>query len=384
MRRRTPFCLLALSLSACERVTAPQALVAVDKVEETLWRDWTPDAIQSANEGNFYGVWKSLGDSSSIVVVNNGATDRLHAAVIERVFIPPPGGGAPFSRRSLVAWSEHVSYGLLAVTQTSPSEHSTITSQVDDDPLRPRPVLVAPRARNEDWWIPGSGTLTIDRQPTTSQCPFANGHDEVGKPEIPTMLTCEVGTYIVEANGDLVRRFDAENKLVPDQFKQHHQIVVGPQQVQGIRFIVHCPDRDPMSMSRYSDRYLTGCGNYPFPFWRSNDLFAPSLGVDIAQMKCEKNWQPMICGHTLRAGRFPRPDGPRMVRWTLSYPDGTVKERGADTALFADEDHVWLAECSAYDVFFGGRRQCLIPEMTVPKWRSRYRMLVLDMEEGSR
>jgi len=384
MRRRAAFYLFALALTACERVTAPKALEVADTVEARLWRDWTPHAIQSAGEGNFYDVWKSLGDTSTIAVVNNGATDVLHAAVIERVFIPPRGGGAPISRRSLVAWSEHVSYGLLAVTQTSPNERGGITAQMDDDPLGPRPVLVAPRARNEDWWIPGSGTATIDRQPMTSRCPFGDGHDEVGAAAIPSMLTCEVGVYIIEANGDLVRRFDAENKLMPDQFKQHHQIVVRPQPVKGIRFIVHCPDRDASSMSRYSDRYLTGCGNYPFPFWRSNDLFARSLDVDIAQMKCEKNWNPMICGRTLRRGTSTRPYGPRMVRWTLSYPDGTVKERGADSAVVPDADRLWLTECSAYDVYFGGRRQCLIPEMTLTKWQSRYRMLVLDMEEGPR
>lgn len=128
---------------------------------------------------------------------------------------------------------------------------------------------------------------------------------------------------MVQAHGDLVRRFDAENKLVPDQFKQHHQIVVLPQQVTGIRFIVHCPDRDPYSLSRFEDRYTAGCGGYTFKFWRSNELFASSLGVDVAQMKCEKNWTPMICGRTWRAGTPRRPEGPRMVRWTLSNPDGT-------------------------------------------------------------
>ena len=50
----------------------------------------------------------------------------------------------------------------------------------------------------------------------------------------------------------------------------------------------------------------------------------------------------------------------------------------------ADSDHTFLAICSAYDVFYGGRRQCLMPEMALPKWQSRYGMLVLDIEEGPR
>ena len=231
---------------------------------------------------------------------------------------------------------------------------------------------------NEDWWIPGSGSLTIEWLATAARCPFATGHDEVaGGPAIPMMITCEVGTYL----GDLVRRFNAENKLVLDQFKQHHQIVVLQQRVTGIRFIIHCPDRD---LWRFDDRYESGCGGYTFEFWRSNELFAPSLGVDVAQMECERNWTPIICGRTLRAGTTRRPEGPRMVRWRLSNPNGAVREQGADSILSADEDHRWLVACSAYDVYYGGRRQCLIPEMMLAKRRSRYRRLVLDIEEGPR
>lgn len=253
---RAPLYLLVLAITACDRVTAPKALEVVDKVEEKLWRGWTPNSIESAGEGNFYDVWKTLGDSSAIVVVNNGATDRLHATVIERVFIPPQGhGGAPLSRRSLVAWSENVSYGLLAVAQTSINERGTITSVVDDDPLQPRPELAAPRERIEDWWIRGSGSLAIEPLATTAHCPFANGHDELARgPAIPMRITCAVGTYLVQAQADFVRRFDRENKLVPDQFKQHHQIVVLQQRVTGIRFIVHCPDTDQRSIWELDDR----------------------------------------------------------------------------------------------------------------------------------
>lgn len=383
MRRHVVFYLFALALTACDRVSTPKALEVADKVEEDLWRDWTAYAIQSANEGNFYTVWKKLGYGGTISVVNNGAPDSLHAAVIERVFIPPPGGGAPVSRRSLVAWTENLSYGLLAVTQTSPNEHGSITSQIDDDPLGPRPVFVAPRTHFEDWWIPGSGTVTIDRMTTPAErCPFADGHDEISGAAKPLMLTCEVGVYLVQANGDLVRRLDPNDKRLPDPFPRH-QLMVAPQQVKGIRFIVHCPEAGPNAKTPDDDRYTSLCAN-PFPFWRSNHQFASSLGVDVAQMKCEKNWFPVICGRTLRTGRFPRPPGQRMIRWTLSYPDGTVKERGADTALMAGDDHMFLVMCSAYDVFYGGRRQCLVPEDVTPKWQSHYGMMVLDIEEGPR
>ena len=212
MRRHARIYLFAAALTACDRVSTPKALEVADRVEESLWSDWTAYAIQTANEGNFYNVWKRLGGGGTISVVNNGATDQLYAAVIEREFIPPPGGGAPVSRRSLVAWTDNLSYGLLAVTQTSPNEHGSITSQIDDDPLGPRPVLVAPRTHFEDWWIPGSGTVTIDRMTTPAErCPFADGHDEVsGAPKV-VMLTCEVGVYLVRSFDyivDLLRRFD--------------------------------------------------------------------------------------------------------------------------------------------------------------------------------
>ena len=384
MRRHAAFYFFALALTACDRVSTPKALEVADTVEGGLWRDWTAYAIQSANEGNFYDVWKRLGNDGTISVLNNGASDQLHAAVIERVFVPPGGGGAPVSRRSLVAWTENLSYGLLAVTQTSPNEHGSITSQIDDDPLGPRPVLVAPRTHFEDWWIPGSGTVDIDRMATPAErCPFPDGHDEANTAAVPVMLTCEVGTYLVQAHAELVRRLDPADKRMPDPFPRH-QIIVAQQQVKGIRFIVHCPEGDPNRMTPDFTRYTNACGNYPFPFWRRNHLFASSLGVDVAQMKCDKNVFPMLCGRTLRTGTWPRPAGPRMIRWTLSYPDGTVKERGADSALMADTDHMFLVMCSAYDVFYGGRRQCLVPEIALPKWQSFYGMLVLDIEEGPR
>src|SRR4051812_4410522 len=262
MRRHAPLFLFALAITACDRVSTPKALEVADTMEEGLWRDWTSYAIQSAGEGNFYNVWKRLGYGGTISVVNNGATDQLHAAVIERVFIPPPGGGATVSRRSLVAWTESMSYGVLAVTQTSPNEHGSITSQIDDDPLGPRPVLVSPRGHFEEWWIPGSGTVTIDRMTTPAeQCPFADGHDEVSKTSVPVMLTCDVGVYLVQAGGDLVRRLDPKDKRMPDPFPRH-QLIVAPQQVKGIRFIVHCPEGDPIAMTTtYVDRYANDCGN---------------------------------------------------------------------------------------------------------------------------
>jgi hypothetical protein len=195
------------------------------------------------------------------------------------------------------------------------------------------------------------------------------------------MLTCEIGVYLVQADGDLVRRLDPDDKRMPDPFPRH-QLIVAPQQVKGLRFIVHCPDGGPDAITPDGDRYTNLCASYPFPFWRSNHQFAPSLGVDVAQMKCERNWFPVICGRTLRTGTSTRPAGPRQIRWTLSYPDGRVKERGADSALMADADHTFLAMCSAYDVFYGGRRQCLVPETALTKWQSQYGMLVLDIEEG--
>ena len=78
-----------------------------------------------------------------------------------------------------------------------------------------------------------------------------------------------------------------------------------------------------------------------------------------------------------------RPPGSRVLRWTVSYPDGSVLERDSTIDYPGRPiDRPWLDDC-AKGVKYGGRRQCLVPESGLAK-KSAYGVLVLTMEDDAR
>jgi hypothetical protein len=88
-------------------------------------------------------------------------------------------------------------------------------------------------------------------------------------------------------------------------------------------------------------------------------------------------------GRDVREGSETRPAGSRVLRWTISYPDGSVLERDSTIDYPARPiDRPWLDDC-ARGVKYGGRRQCLVPEGGLAT-KSVYGVLVLDMEDAGR
>jgi hypothetical protein len=286
----------------------------------------------------------------------------------------------PFSRRSLVAIPQTLDYGILAVTSTNADEHNI--AEFDADDLNPRPSLVVTRERDEDWWIPRSGRVEIAPLSAGSACPFENGGYDAAA-DSSGRVSCNVTTYLVNAEAELVRRLDAKNSLLPESMKQRHRIFVSPQRVNGIRFTVRCPATDPALVLR-TEWYLTACAGNPVNFWRGNKLFASSLGVDVTKMEhVHVGYFTFAYGRSVREGSDTRPQGSRVLRWTLSYPDGSVLERDSTIDYPGKPiDRPWLDDC-AKGVQYGGRRQCLVPESGLAK-RSAYGVLVLDMEDNAR
>jgi len=47
------------------------------------------------------------------------------------------------------------------------------------------------------------------------------------------------------------------------------------------------------------------------------------------------------------------------------------------------QDRPGLYDC-ARGMLYGGRRQCILPQTGLPKWRSPYGVYVLDMEDAAR
>jgi hypothetical protein len=371
--------LAGLFLSACERVTAPKALEIADDLEHQVWHGKLP----SFHGSELSNAWLNFKGRSTILVSTDESTQPIEAVVIERVFVPPAGQGMPFSRRSLVAIPRTLDFGILAVTSTNADERNLAEFNADD--LNPRPSLVVARERNEDWWIPGSGRVEIAPVSAGSACPFENSGVDVAA-DSSGRVTCNVSTYLVHAEGELVRRRDAENALLPEAMKQRHRIFLAPQQVNGIRFTIRCPEKDPVS-ALGKTWYGIDCAGNPVQFWRSNTLFARSLGVDVTKMeRASVRYVTSTYVRTLREGSEKQPPGSRVIRWTLSYPDGTVMERDSTIDYSPDlvrPDRGLLMDC-ARGLLYGGRRQCILPQAGLPKWQSPYGVYVLDMEDAAR
>lgn len=202
---------------------------------------------------------------------------------------------------------------------------------------------------------------------------YGRGDTEEGR------VSCNLATYDVQLEGEFVRRKDADNALLPEAMKPRHHLSVPPQHVNGIRFTIHCPDKDLASMlgkTWYGLQCVDGIA-----FWRSNDLFARSLDVDVRQME---PMSQMTYIRTLRQGidKYPS-DNHGLVRYTLSNPDGSTV---AHDTLSLDAQHTsfaydqWLSEGCTQGLKYGERRQCLVSLGFFPKGPSHLLMGVVDLE----
>ena len=366
-------------------MTAPRALQIADETERGLWQNWTPNSLGAAlGEMSAINAWMASGDRSGTIVSLDGGTDSIGAVVVERVYLPADGHGIPFARRSLVAFPQNTSYGILALTENNADDRRGLDGNEHTDDLNPHPALTVARPREEDWWIPRSGHVVIEPVETGAVCPFALDGGDVAA-DSAGRVTCHLAIFNVRLAGEFVRRLDAQNSLIPEALKQHHRLDVAPQRVKGIRFTVKCPvdALDGLGKSWYG---LTCFG--PFRFWRNSSLFARSLDVDITQM------QPLTTMgssyryyRTLRAGSRLSIGDPHTVRWTMSYPDGSLIVRDSMTRLseLATSTYpYWLVQDCARGMLSGERRQCLVDLGFDPKNQLRYRIAVLDIEDVTR
>ena len=386
MRCRSLSCfLLALASTACDRVTAPRALQIADEAEHGLWQNWTPNSLGAAlSEMSVINVWMASGDRSGMIVSLDGGTDSIGAVVVERVYLPPDGHGIPFASRSLVAFPQSTSFGILALTENNADGRRVLDNNESTDDLNPHPALTVARAREEDWWIPRSGHVVIEPVETGAACPLALEGGDVAA-DSAGRVTCRLATFNVQLGGEFVRRLDAQNSLIPEALKQHHRLAVAAQRVKGIRFTVRCP-KDAMDALGKSWYGLTCFA--PFRFWRSSSLFARSLDVDITQMQPQTTvGSSQRYYRTLRAGSALAIGGSHMVRWTMSYPDGGLIARDSTTSLpelSTSAYPYWLVQDCARGMLPGERRQCLADLGFDPKNQLRYRVAVLDVEDVAR
>lgn len=208
------YILPGLVLTACERVTAPKALEIADKLEENLSRHWTPGLIISTfGDTGPLDAWFSSRDRSTIFVGMDGPMEQMGAIVLERMYFPPSGYGAPFSRRSLLAFPLNADYGILARTETNASEGKGLNGfdkWDKPDDLNPQAYLAVSNKRQEDWWTPRSGNVVVEPVETGTKCPLEldQGNTEQGR------VSCDLVTYDVHLQWEFVRRGDAASSLL--------------------------------------------------------------------------------------------------------------------------------------------------------------------------
>jgi len=375
------YILPGLVLTACERVTAPKALEIADKMEENLSRHWSPRSIDLVlNEPGALNAWFDSKDRSTIFAAKDGPVDQIGAIVVERVYLPPSGYGASLSRRTLMAMPKGEDYGILAHTETNASDRRGLNGfdnfRITDE-LNPQASLAVLVARDEDWWTPRSGSVVIEPVESGVKCPLAmdGGNSEKGR------VTCDLAIYDVQLDGEFVTRGDAANTLLPESMKRRHYLSVPPQHVNGIRFTIHCPDKDLESLLG-TTWYGIECTD-PIPFWRNNDLFAGPLGVDVTEFESHSR-TPHTYVRTLQRGndKYP-PDYRGLVRYTLSHPDGSIVARDTLSLLaqhlsFAYDQ--WLTEDCTHDFKYVERRQCLVNLGFYPKGPGRLMVGIVDLE----
>lgn len=383
-RRLFSWLCAAAVVAACDRVTAPHALELADSAEHSLWQNWTPTSLGAAGaDMSALNAWVTSHDRSGMIVTMDGGADSIGAVVVERVYLPPDGQGMPFAHRSLVAFPQNTSYGILAVTENSANDRRGLDADEGTDQLNPHSALAVAHANMEDWWIPRSGRVVIEPLETGPACPFALDDDDTAADK--GRVTCRLATFNVQLTGELVRRLDAQNSLLPEALKQHHRLDVTPQRVKGIRFTVRCP-KDVMGALGKSWYGITCVG--PFSFWRSNSLFARSLDVDITQMHPQTlSGSSRVYYRTLRAGSAGSSDGPHITRWTMSYPDGSLIARDSTTnvtEISTSAYPYWLVQDCARGMLPGERRQCLADLGYDPMGRLRFRIAVMEMEDVAR
>ena len=163
-------------------------------------------------------------------------------------------------------------------------------------------------------------------------------------------------------------------------FERRQIVRITPQRVPGVRFTVQCPDFKP------GDRFgsetfappIQDCA-YPLRFWADNNLFAPALGVDVAQMRAPagegvEQWYVQTFPAEAIEGY-----GPFITRWTIHTPDGRLIEAdstGVDRPARRDLDS-WFMK-SQFDIK-APRIRALIPATDIDPKASRFAVLVLDL-----
>lgn len=362
---------LACAIGACDRPTAPEAHQIARSVE------------QKFEAGDFQGldrlffdpigmsVATSIRKNDALTITRNGVTESINGYVMESVVVPPRGVGRPSVRRTLMGWPDDFEFALHATTDGYPLIALADGGREGLTPWRGITVNLRDPAKS---WVGLTGEIRIADGAAAADCGTATPREapiRIGGPA----THCHVALYDVEGRGEFVRRGELENSMQPLQ--QRHQLRIAPQRVPGVRFTIDCPDIAPRIGEHQMQQ--AACVNVT-QFWRDNSLFAPTLGIDVAQFRGSQTgagWSYRTIAAHSRSGAGVG----SMMRWSILRPDGTLIEQGSagpEDSASRPRVEEWFRRVTL--AVEDRRIQALVPARDLGLGTSGYELVVLNID----
>ena len=371
MNRRARLALgLSLPLAACEKPTAPEAR----EIAREITRRFEHGDVNAIN-GIFtrmgqagYFRWTNLARNMAMEVAQDGVVEMINGYVVEEELRPAGGYGGPVTQRTLVGWPNDYGFAVFATTESNPG---VFERHVERRHWVPYTTMALHRPDTLDSWVALSGQVHITDAIIDRECQKQGEGVPYNYP-LPD-VKCEFALYEVMVRGQFLKGRDMRD-AVRRSTARRHTVQILPQRLPGVRFTTTCP-ADPHDDMEY---HHSSCRT-PFIFWRDNDLYASSLGVDVARLR---NTSTGWYAHLEKW-----PDGrerahPWNWRWTIHTPAGELVVRdsggpGFDRPFPPDFDN-WMGFING--AAYARRIQAIIPAQEIDSRASFYDVRVLQLE----
>lgn len=332
-----------VAIVACDSPTAPQVRDAVEKVQHDLFLapngfggDVRRMILSGVRQTRYFPV-------GLLEIERNGHREQYLATLMERVYLPVAGsGGAPYVRRTLMAWDSVTRRGFALASDDSVS---AIVRPTNEAMVETSPAHLFGRlgfvTYFEDGsvggWVGSEGALTFNAGPATGPCtirsapePGAPLYDPWGRHH----ETCEQVQFHVSTNAILEHRNpDGERSLFDRLAGRQNALHIVSQDVPGVRIVTQCIEPNE---TNWQDVLVPGCTNR-FAFWRNPSVFATSLGVEFGRIRALQDQrfyaQSVVDGS---GPEIPLRQFSGMVRYSVFTPSGRVVF-SADSAVPAKD-----------------------------------------------
>lgn len=284
----------------------------------------------------------------------------MHATVFERVYLPPKDvGGRPFVRRTVLAWEDSTTRGVVLLADDPRSDvtlptRDALTEESAQRLFKHIGFVVESEPNEQRAWFGRDGELEIGDGNPSGPCPFTGKHAGaaigVARDSLSDDVTCLAADYLVSARATLATGDPNRQSAVNAWLGSHPSLIADPQTIRGIRIVTQCRNEPARDAYDY-------CPN-PASYWRESSLFAPQLRVDLSTFSVRGNVLQELL--TPGSGRLYSdvpvwPTGP--LHYTVFSADGRTL---ADSTIAAVESTPWLATIMNTAVLRPGARGRII------------------------